>query len=64
MTGKVQQLHEFCNFVMPESVFGWILSGSLNAGGTENHVINTNVMHVLRVFRTDRYSYENNIYKF
>ena len=30
MTGKVQQLHEFRNLVMQESVFGWILSGSLN----------------------------------
>ena len=53
-TGKVQQLHEFCNLVMLESVFGLILSGSLNADGTENHVINTNITHVLRVFATDR----------
>ena len=63
MTGKVQQLDEFRNLVMFESVFGWILSGSLNADGTENHVINTNVTHVLRVFATDRYNYENDVYK-
>ena len=44
--------------------FGWILSGSLNADGTENHVINTNVTHVLRVFATDRYNYENDVYIF
>ena len=41
MTGKVQKVDEFRNLVMLESVFGWILSGSLNADGTENHVINT-----------------------
>ena len=64
MTGKVQQLHGFRNLVMLESVFGWILSGSLNADGTENHVINTNVTHVLRVFATDRYNYKNEVYKF
>ena len=64
MTGKVQQVDEFRNLVMLESVFGWILSGSLNADGTENHVINTNVTHVLRVFATDRYNYENDVYKF
>ena len=29
-----------------------------------NHVIHTNVAHVLRVFATDRYNYENDIYKF
>ena len=29
MTGKVQQLHGFRNLVKLESVFGWILSGSL-----------------------------------
>ena len=56
MTGKVQQLHEFYNLVMLESVFGWILSGSLNGDSTENHIINTNVTHVLRVFATDRYA--------
>ena len=27
---------------MLESVFGWILSGSLNADATENHAINAN----------------------
>ena len=48
---------------MLESVFGWILNGSLNADGTENHVINTNVTHNLRVFATDRYNYENDVYK-
>ena len=64
MTGKVQQLHEFRNLVMLESVFGRILSGSLNADGTENHVINTNITHALRVFATDRYNYENDVYKF
>ena len=62
MTGKFQQLHEF-HLVMLESVFRWILSG-LNADGTENHVINTNITHVLRVFATDRYNYENDAYKF
>ena len=56
MTGKVQQLHEFYNLVMLESVFGWILSGSLNGDSTENHIINTIVTHVLRVFATDRYA--------
>ena len=64
MTGKVQQLHEFHNLVMLESVFEWIFNDSLNAGGTENHVIHTNVTHVLRVFATDRCNYENDIYKF
>ena len=39
MTGKVQQLHEFRNLVMLESVFGRILSGCLNADGTENDVL-------------------------
>ena len=62
MTGKFQQLHEF-RLVMLESVFRWILRG-LNADGTENHVINTNITHVLRVFATDRYNYENDAYKF
>ena len=64
ITGKVQQLHEFHNLIMLESVFGWILSGSLNADGTEKHVTNTNVTHVLHVFATDRYNYENDVYKF
>ena len=64
MTGKVQQLHEFHNLVMLESVFEWIFSDSLNAGSTENHVIHTNVTHVLLVFATDRCNYENDIYKF
>ena len=41
----------------------WILSGSLNVDGTENHVINTNITHVLRVFATDRYNHENDVYK-
>ena len=50
---------------MLESVFGWILSGSLNADATENHAINANARtHVLRVFATDRYNYENDVYKF
>ena len=62
MTGKVQQLHEFRNLVMLESVFGRILSGCLNADGTENDVINT-VTHVLRGFATNRYNYENDVYK-
>ena len=56
MTGKVQQLHEFHNLVMLESVFEWILSGSLNGDRSENHIINTKVTHVLRVFATDRYA--------
>ena len=64
MIGKVQQQHEFHNLVMLESVFEWIFSDSLNAGGTENHVIHANVTHVLRVFATDRCNYENDIYKF
>ena len=64
MTRKVQQLHKFRNLVMLESVFGWILSGSLNADGTKNHVINTNVTNVLRVFATDRYNCENDVCKF
>ena len=64
MTGKVQQLHEFRSLVMLESVFGWILSGSLNADGTKNHVININITQVLCVFATDRYNYENDAYKF
>ena len=64
MTGKVQQLHDFRNLVMLESVFGWILSGSVNVDGTENHVINTIVTHVLRVFAMDRSNYENDVYKF
>ena len=64
MTGKVQQLNEFRNLVMLESVFGWILSGSLNAEGTENHVINNNITHVPRVFATDRYNYENDVFNF
>ena len=64
MTGKIQQLHEFRNLVLLESVFGWSFIGSLNADGTENHIINTNVTHVLRVFATDRYNYENDVYKF
>ena len=51
MTGKVQQLHEFRNLVMLESVFGRILSGCLNADGNENDVINTNVTHVCVVLR-------------
>ena len=63
MTGKVQQLHEFRNLVMLESVFGRILSGCLNADGNENDVINTNVTHVLRGFATNRYNYENDVYK-
>ena len=62
-TGKVQQLHEFCNLVMLESVFGWILSGSLITDGTLNHVNNTNVTHVLRIFAAGRYNYENDVYK-
>ena len=49
---------------MLESVLGSILSGSLNVDGNENHVISTNVTHVLRVFTTDRYNYENDVYKF
>ena len=57
MIGKVQQLHESRHLVMLESVFRWILSGSLNADGPENHVINTNVTHVLRFFATARYNY-------
>ena len=64
MTGKVQQLHEFCSLVMLESVFGWILNDSLNADGTKNHVVNINVTHVLCVFATDRYNYKNDVYKF
>ena len=64
MAGKVQQLHEFRNLVIIESVFGWILSGSLYADGTENHAIKTIITHVLRAFATDRYYYENNVYKF
>ena len=64
MSRKVQQLHKFRNLVMLESVFGSILSGSLNADGTENHVINNNVTHVLRVFATDRYNCENDVCKF
>ena len=40
MTGKVQQLHEFHNLVMLESVFGWILSGSLNAHDNSNVIYN------------------------
>ena len=35
-----------------------------NADGTENNVININVTHVLHVFSTDRYNYENDFYKF
>ena len=49
---------------MLESVFGWILGGSQNVDGTENHVIDTNVMHVLRVSATNRYNYENDVYTF
>ena len=50
MTGNVQQLHEFRNLVILESVFPWILRGYLNEDGTETNVINTNVTHVLLVF--------------
>ena len=64
MTGNVQQLHEFRNLVILESVFPWILRGYLNEDGTETNVINTNVTHVLLVFWRDRYNYENDFYKF
>ena len=64
MAGKVQQLHGFHNLVMLGSVFGCILSGSLNADGTENRVINTNVTHGLRIFATGKYNYENELYNF
>ena len=64
MTGKIQELNELGNLVMLESVFGWILSGSLKADSTGNHVINTNVTCVLRAFATDGYNYENDVYKF
>ena len=64
MREKVQQLHEFRNLVKFESAFGRILSGSLNADSNENHVINTNVTYVLRVFATDRYNYEDDVYTF
>ena len=64
MTGKIQELNELGNLVMLESVFGWILSGSLKADSTENHVINTNVTCVLRAFATDGYNYKNDVYKF
>ena len=64
MTGKIQELNELGNLVMLESVFGWILSGSLKADSTENHVINANVMYVLCAFATDGYNYENDVYKF
>ena len=64
MRGNVQQLHEFRNLGLLESGFGWILSGFLNSDATENHIINTNFTHVLRFFATDRYNYENDVYKF
>ena len=64
ISGKFQQLHEFHNLVMLESVFGWILSGSVNADGTRNHVINTIITHVLQAFATDRHNYENDVKKF
>ena len=64
MTEKVQQLHEFCNLLMLESVFGWILCGWLNAGDNGNHVVNTNVTHVLRVFAKDKYNCKIDVYKF
>ena len=64
MIGKIQELNELGNLVMLESVFEWILSGSLKADSTENHVINTNVMYVLRAFATDGCNYENDVYKF
>ena len=39
MTGKVQQLHEVRNLVMLESVFGWILSGSLKSQKTMSLIL-------------------------
>ena len=56
-----KQVNEFRNVVMPESVFGWILSSSLNADSAKNQVINTNARHV---FATDRCNYKNDVYKF
>ena len=64
MNGKFQQLHEFRNLFKLESVFGWILSGSLNADNTENHVTNINISHVLRVFAAYRYNCKSDVCKF
>ena len=64
---RQERFNRYMNFVIwlcLNQIFGWILRGSLNADGTENHVINTNFTHVLRVFAMDRYNYKNDVYIF
>ena len=49
---------------MLEPVYGWILSDFLSADDAENPVTNTDVTHVLPVFATESYNYENDVYTF
>ena len=54
-----EQLDEFRNLVMLESVFGRILRSSVNGGRAEKKQrINANATHF---FATDRCNYENDI---